>query len=170
MVNGAAMSALATALVLLAQTAHAEDNDKEPVLLELGAASEWSLLDGTGSLGPNAALDIPVIENWLEIEAGVSALFGNNHMEWDSGLLFKKPYALSESVEFEVGVGPAWLHTTGGGRTTNSLGGEAAIEFQVFPWPDRKLGWFLEPSYGYDFGRGHEQSLGVTLGLLIPLR
>ena len=111
-----------------------------------------------------------MIEDWLEIEAGVTPLVGNSHLEWDSGLLFKKPYALSKSVDFEVGVGPSWLHTTSGGRTTNSLGGEAAREFQVWPSPDRKLGWYLEPSYGCDFGRGHEQSLGVTLGLLIPLR
>ncbi len=170
MVNRAVTTALATALLLFAETAYAEDKDNEPVLLELGGVGEWSLLNGGGSFGPTAALDIPVIADWLEIEAGVTPLFSSSHMEWDSGLLFKKPYALSESVEFEIGVGPAWLRTIGAGRTTSSLGGEAAIEFQVWPSPDRKLGWYLEPSYGYDFGRGHEQSLGVTLGLLIPLR
>jgi len=170
MVNRATMSALATAVLLFAQTAHAEDKDKEPVLLELGAAGEWSLLDGTGSFGPNAALDIPVIEDWLEIEAGVTSLFRSSQTERDSGVLFKKPFTVSESLEVEIGVGPSWLHTTVGSRTTDSLGGEAALEFQVWPWPGRKVGWFLEPSYGYDFGRGHEQSLGVTLGLLVPLR
>jgi hypothetical protein len=170
MVNRATMSALATALLLFAQTAHAEDKDKEPVLLELGAAGELSLLDGTWSFGPNAGFDIPVIEDWLEIEAGMTTLFRSSQTEWDSGVLFKKPYTASENLEVEVGVGPSWLRTTVGGRTTNSLGGEAALEFQVWPWPGRKLGWFLEQSYGYDFGRGHEQSVGVTLGLLIPLR
>ena len=39
-------------------------------------------------------------------------------------------------------------------------------------WPatDRKYGWFLEPSYTYSFARGHEQSFGVSGGLLIPIR
>jgi hypothetical protein len=38
-------------------------------------------------------------------------------------------------------------------------------------WPsaDRKLGWFLEPSYSNSFIGGHEQSLGVSVGLLIPI-
>ncbi len=126
MVNRAVTTALATALLLFAETAYAEDKDNEPVLLELGGVGEWSLLNGGGSFGPTAALDIPVIADWLEIEAGVTPLFSSSHMEWDGGLLFKKPYALSESVEFEIGVGPAWLRTTGAGRTANSLGGEAA--------------------------------------------
>lgn len=38
-----------------------------------------------------------------------------------------------------------------------------------WPWPDRKFGWFLEPIYGYSFIGGHEQSLGVSVGLLIPV-
>jgi len=29
---------------------------------------------------------------------------------------------------------------------------------------------FLEPSYNYSFSNGHEQSLGVTMGLLIPIQ
>lgn len=169
MVNRAAMTAVATALLLLfAPSAHAED--QEPVRLELGGAAEGSLQGGGASFGQTVALDIPVIPDWLEIETGVTMLFGNNHMEWDSGILFKKPYELSKSVELEIGVGPAWLHTAGAGVPTNSLGGEAALEFQIWPTADRKLGWFVESSYGYDFGRGHEQSLGVSLGLLIPLR
>ena len=121
-------------------------------------------------LGPTAALDIPVIADWLEIEAGVTALLSNSHTEWETGLLFKKPYTLSESVEFEIGVGPAWLHTTNASRAGDSLGAEAALEFQIWPWADRRLGWYVEPSYGYDFGRGHERSLGLTMGLLIPIR
>jgi hypothetical protein len=32
-----------------------------------------------------------------------------------------------------------------------------------------KLGWFLEPSYDYSFGSGHDGSLGVSVGLLVPI-
>jgi hypothetical protein len=35
--------------------------------------------------------------------------------------------------------------------------------------PDRMFCWFLEPSYSYSFSQGHEQSLGATVGLLIPI-
>jgi hypothetical protein len=39
-----------------------------------------------------------------------------------------------------------------------------------WPTPDRKFGWFLEPSYTYSFSNGHEQSLGVSVGLLVPIK
>ena len=32
-----------------------------------------------------------------------------------------------------------------------------------------KFGWYVEPTYEYNFGRGREQSLGFTAGLLISL-
>ena len=44
------------------------------------------------------------------------------------------------------------------------------LDFQIWPFPERRFGWFIEPSYGYDFGLEHEQSFGVTVGLLIPIR
>jgi hypothetical protein len=63
------------------------------------------------------------------------------------------------------GVGPEWLHTTSGGKTADSIGGEAVLDFMFWPWPGRKFGWYLD----YDFGRGHEQSLGLSVGLLIAI-
>jgi len=38
-------------------------------------------------------------------------------------------------------------------------------------WPSKKhkFGWYLEPSYDYKFGPGHEHSLGVSGGLLISI-
>jgi hypothetical protein len=42
--------------------------------------------------------------------------------------------------------------------------------YLIWPWPDRKYGWFLEPSYTYSFINGHEQSLGIGVGLLIAIR
>ena len=38
-------------------------------------------------------------------------------------------------------------------------------------WPSRKhrFGWYLEPTYEYNFARGHEQSVGITGGLLISI-
>ena len=38
-------------------------------------------------------------------------------------------------------------------------------------WPARKhkFGWYLEPTYDYGFGSGHEQSIGMSAGLLIAI-
>jgi hypothetical protein len=44
-----------------------------------------------------------LIKDWLEIEAGVSMLFSSGRSEWDADLLFKKPFALSDKLEFMVG-------------------------------------------------------------------
>jgi len=56
-----------------------------------------------------------------------------------------------------------------GAQPADSVAGEAVVEFVYSPWPERHVGFFLEPSYAYDFGKGHEQSLGVTAGLHIGI-
>jgi hypothetical protein len=80
-------------------------------------------------------------------------------------LLFKKPFTLSDQVEFMVGVGPQWTFSPEGTK----IAGEFALDFMFWPTLDRRYGWFLEPTYSYSFSRGHEQSLGATVGLLIPI-
>ncbi len=62
-----------------------------------------------------------------------------------------------------------WAHTVGGGKTTDTLGAEAALDFMFWPWGKSRFGWYLEPSYGYSFASGHEQSLSVSAGLLIKI-
>jgi hypothetical protein len=49
------------------------------------------------------------------------------------------------------------------------IGAEVVLDFMFWPWPGRKFGWFLEPSYSYSFSSGHEQSLGVSVGLPVPI-
>jgi len=164
MIKCVATTALLATLLLFTEQARAEE--KEPAaIVEVGSAGEWSL-QGTSSFGPSAAIEFTPIEHWLEIEAGVSTLFGNGQTEWDTDLLFKKPFTLSDKVEFMVGVGPELMFA----RDATKIAGEAALDFMFWPTPDRKFGWFLEPSYSYSFSPGHEQSLGATVGLLIPIR
>ena len=166
MIKCGTMGLIAT-LLLTAGAARAEE--KEPsALIEMGGATEWDLRGGQ-SFGPAVAIEVTPLKDWLEIEGGVSPLFGGGHTDWNTDLVFKKPFTLSKTVEVEFGVGPEWLHTTGGGKTADSLGGEAVVEFQFWPWPNRNYGWYLEPSYGYDFGSGHAQSFGLTVGLLIAI-
>jgi hypothetical protein len=155
---------LMAALPFFAVNAQAED--KEPsAIVEIGAAGEWALPGGASSFGPSAAVEFTPIKNWLEIEAGVGSIFHGGHTEWDADLLFKKPFTLSDKVEFMVGVGPQWTFS----RERAQVGGEFALDFMFWPTVDRKYGWFLEPAYSYSFGNGHEQSLGTTVGLLIPI-
>jgi hypothetical protein len=82
-------------------------------------------------------------------------------------ILFKKPFSLSDKVEFMVGAGPQWSQTING---TGKLGAEFALDFMFWPTRDRKYGWFVEPSYSYSFSSEHEQSLGVSFGLLIAIQ
>jgi hypothetical protein len=158
------------ALLLLAGMAVSQTAAEEPgAVLELGAAGEQSLKGGGSSFGPTIAIEVTPIENWLELEGGVTSLWNHGKTEWDTDLLFKKPWTLSDKVEFMIGFGPQWIHTTGQGSTTNSVGAEAVLDFMFWPSSKHKFGWYLEPSYGYDFGKGHEQSLGVSVGLLIAI-
>jgi hypothetical protein len=145
--------------------------DKDPnVIAELGAAASQSLSGEGSSFGPSVAVEVTPIENWLELEAGVSPLFKRHSTEWDVDLLFKKPWTLSRKVEFMLGVGPEWIHTNSFGAKSNSVAAEGAADFMFWPSRKHKFGWYLEPSYEYSFARGHEQSLGISGGLLIAIR
>jgi hypothetical protein len=156
---------LISALLLCFGPALAQSVDKEPVaVIELGAATGWNLKDGSSSSGPTLAAEVTPIENWLELEAGITPLFGSNSTEWDTDLLFKKPWTLSHKAEFMFGAGPEWIHTK-----TNSAAGEAVLDFMFWPSGKHKYGWYLEPDYDYSFGRGHEQSVGMSGGLLIAI-
>jgi hypothetical protein len=139
--------------------------DKEPTaIVELGPAAEWGV-PGASSYGPSLAVEFTPIKDWLEIEVGAARMFHGGQGEWDTDILFKKPFTLSSQVEFMVGLGPQWTFSHGSTQT----GAEFALDFMFWPTADRKFGWFLEPAYSYSFSRGHEQSLGTTVGLLIPI-
>ncbi len=159
-------------LLLCAGTlfAQAVDVDKEPVaIVELGAANSRDL-SGGWSAGPDFAVEVTPIDNWLELEAGVTPLFTRHSTEWDTDLLFKKPWTPSEKVEFMVGIGPAWVHTRQFGVTTNSVAAEAVLDFMFWPTGKHRFGWYVEPGYEYAFGHRHERSVGISWGLLIAIR
>jgi hypothetical protein len=154
-------------LLSCAGAAQAADKDKEPsAILEIGGASEWSVANGAASLGPSIAVEVEPIKEWLELEAGFTPLFKKGDSpEWSTDLLFKKPFTLSKTVEFMIGAGPEWTYTD----RSSKVAAEFALDFMMWPWPDRKLGWFVEPTYSYSFSKGHEQAAAVSVGLLIPI-
>lgn len=146
------------------------NEDKEPVAtLELGAATSWNLRGGAATFAPNLAAETTLIENWLELEAGVSPFYTRNSTEWDTDLLFKKPWTISRKAEVMLGIGPEWIHLKQNGKAANSIAGEVAGDFMFWPTGKHRFGWFLEPAYGYSFARGHVQSIGMGGGLLIGL-
>jgi hypothetical protein len=151
-------------------SAQSVNKDPEPeAIVELGGAVGQDLKGGGSSFGGDLAVEFTPIENWLEIEAGTTPLFRHHSTEWDTDLLFKKPWTLSERVEFMIGVGPEWIHTRAYGLTTNAVGGEVVLDFMFWPSSKHRFGWFLEPGYDYSFARGHERSVGMSGGLLIAI-
>jgi hypothetical protein len=139
-------------------------------ILELGAEPARSLSGGGWTLSPTVAAEVTPIENWLELEFGVTPTFSHHSTEWDTDFLFKKPWILSKKVEFMFGVGPEWIHIRENGITNNSVAGEIALDFMFWPSPKRRFGWYIEPAYDYTFGRSHDQVIGVSIGLLISVR
>jgi hypothetical protein len=158
-------------LFLCSGVAFAQSVDKDPVAtVELGGAAGWSLKNGGSSFGADAAVEVTPIENWLELEAGVTPLFSRHHStEWNADLLFKKPWTLSRKAELMAGVGPEWVHTREPGMRANSIAAEAVVDLMFWPGGKHKFGWFLEPGYDYNFARGHERSFGIACGLLIAI-
>ena len=85
-----------------------------------------------------------------------------NRPEWDTDLLFKKPWTLSRKAEFMLGIGPQWTYLKQNGKTANSIAGEVAGDFMFWPSGKHRFGWFLEPAYDYSFAAGHPQSVGMS--------
>jgi len=146
------------------------DKDDPVAILELGAAASWNVSGGAATFAPNLAAEVTPIENWLELEAGVSPFYTHKSTEWDTDLLFKKPWTISRKTEFMFGIGPEWVHLRQNGKTSNSIAGEAAGDFMFWPTGKHRFGWYLEPAYDYSFAGGHQQSIGMSAGLLIGIR
>lgn len=138
-------------------------------MLEIGGATDRSLTESQSSFGPTVAVEFTPIENWLELEAGITPLFRRHSTEWSVDLLFKKPWTLSDTKEVMFGIGPEWIHSNSYGARMNSVGGEIVPDFMFWASKKHRFGWYLEPSYEYKFGPGHEHSLGLSGGLLIGI-
>jgi hypothetical protein len=149
--------------------AGARAKESEPTaIVEIGGAGGWGLKGGS-AYGTDLSVETTPIPDVLELEGGVTTMFSRGQTEWDADFLFKKPYTLSDSVEFMAGIGPEWEHVVTRTGTTNAVAAEAALDFMFWPWAERRFGLYLEPSYDYGFGHGHEQSVSISGGILIPI-
>ena len=137
--------------------------DKDPIaIVELGAATSWNLSGGPATFAPSLAAEVTPIENWLELEAGVSPFYARKSTEWDTDLLFKKPWIISRKAEFMLGVGPEWVHLRQNGKVTNSISGEIAGDFMFWPTGKHRFGWFLEPASDYSFAGGGMETCALS--------
>ena len=151
---------LATALLLSAHSASAAE--MEPLaVLGLGAAFERGSTEAQFSRGPSASVEFNVIKDWLEIEVGTSKLFRRGHSELEAEVVFRKPFDLSETTEFMVGLGPMWTRAKGEGTKTGTT---FMLDFMFWSSREKKYGWFIEPSYSIT--KGNERTLAVSVGLL----
>jgi hypothetical protein len=150
------------AAAAFAGTAAAEE--KEPTaVIAIGGAGEWGL-PGATSFGPSASVEFTPIKDWLEIEIGAATLFRRGVTEFETDVIFKKPFTLSDTLELMVGAGQAWSYTRDEGI---KWGATFALDLMVWPWPERKFGWFIEPAY--TITQDNEKSLSVSVGLLIAI-
>jgi hypothetical protein len=60
------------------------------------------------SRGPAVSVEFALIKEWLEVEVGGANLFRRGNSEWDADVVFRKPFTLSETTEFMIGLGPMW--------------------------------------------------------------
>jgi hypothetical protein len=146
------------------------DADEEIAILEVGASTNWNFTGGAATFAPNLAAECTPIEHWLELEAGVSLFLTRRSTEWDTDFLFKKPWTISKKAEFMAGIGPQWAHVRQNGRTSDTFSAELAGDFMFWPAERHRFGWYLEPAYNYSFAGGHQQSIGMSAGLLIAIR
>ena len=156
-------------LLFCSALSFSQSEKESAAVLEIGPAAGWSLTEGHSAFGPTVGVEVTPIEKWLELEVGATPLFRHHSTEWSLDLLFKKPWTLSDKREFMLGVGPEWIHTNAFGLKQNAVGAEVAPDFMFWTSRRHRIGWYLEPSYEYKFGPGHEQSLGLAGGLLIAI-
>ena len=144
--------------------------EKDPAaILEIGAATSWNVTGGAASFAPNFAVETTPIENWLELEAGVSPFFTHNSTEWDTDLLFEKPWTISRKAEFMLGVGPEWVHLRQNGTTSNSVSGEVAGDFMFSARPQTASAGFSNRPTTIALLE-YDESIGLSGGLLIAIR
>ncbi len=144
--------------------------EKEGIAVaEFGGAASGNISGGRSSFGYSVAVEATPIENWLELELGYTSTYSRRLTDKGLDVLFKKPWTLSPKAEFMFGIGLAWDHTKEYNVVTNSVGGEIALDFMFWPSGKHRFGWYLEPAYEYGFGNGHEQSVGMSAGLLVSI-
>ena len=139
------------------------DEGDHALILEFGAAGDWSRAEGFHP-GGTFAFEVTPIEKWLELEIGVTVIRADRSFEIPVDVLFKKPWRFSPQFEFMVGVGPELVHAIGPDHAT-FWGVSSVLDFMF--WPRKNLGWYVEPGYEVAFRGGSHHGLAIAAGLLV---
>ena len=159
---------VATLAVFCSKCCLSQSVEQEPAaVVELGGSLNRSFTENKSSVGPTIAVEFTPVKDRLELEVGLTSLFGHHSSELSADVLFKKPWTLSPTKELMLGIGPEWIHASAYGVRTNAVGVEVAPDFMFWTSRKHRFGWYLEPGYDYKFGSGHEHSISLTAGFLI---
>jgi hypothetical protein len=154
---------LAVTLIASGQGVAAAEKDNDPLWVAMiGAAGEWPT-HGNFQNGPSLAVEFNVIKDWLEVEVGSAKLFRGSNSEFETEVVFRKPFTLSETAEVMIGLGPMWSKAK---DESWKVGTTFVADFMFWTSPERKYGWFVEPSYSI-VNPGNERSFAVSAGLII---
>jgi hypothetical protein len=133
------------------------------LVFELGAESDLSTAEGLHT-GGTFAIEVTPIENWLELEFGVSVIPHPGGVEIPVDVLFKKPWRISRTVEFMAGVGPELIYSTVAHTTYWGL----SVVGDLMVWPSKNVGWYLEPGLERTFEPGkHQTGFAMAAGLIV---
>ena len=155
--------AAALALVLTA-CAIPQHDIEHSVVVGGGSAVEVELPKGTTHTGTNVFVEYNAIENWLELELGVSIFPQHGGVELSSDFLFKKPLRLTNNLEWMPGLGPEVVRAVHSPDSGTFLGGETVADFMY--WPSQHIGLWAEPSYDFVFRDGISHGIGTTGGFI----
>jgi hypothetical protein len=150
----------------LAAANEAAERDRVAVL-ELGVTGERELSERTSHLGPVVGIEVAAIENRLEIEFGASPYRSRGATNWELELPFKRPFRLSETIEVMPGIGPIWSHTPQPGERPSTWSAEVVLD--IFFWRSKRVGWYVEPSYGVTLGNGNKKFAASTGGFFFAV-
>ena len=118
-----------------------KDADDTVAILEVGASTSWNFSGGAATFAPNLAAECTPIEDWLELEAGVSPFYTRNSTEWDTdfssrsrGLFPARPSSClvwgrnglisNETAKRRIHSPESWLETSCSGQQEGTaLGG-----------------------------------------------
>jgi len=156
---------LCLAVVFATVGAAAQDDREHALVLKMGPAGEWPTNE-RANFGGTFAVEKSIIENWLEIEAGLTVLGTTGQTELSGDIIFKKPFRISPKFEFMVGVGPSIARPLNGENHSTTVSAAFTLDFMF--WPTPNLGWYLEPTWTVN-PRNGQQSFAASVGLLIGI-
>jgi hypothetical protein len=160
-----AAAGLCLTLAFGAPGAVAQDDREHALVLKMGPAGEWPSHD-RANFGGTFAVEKSIIENWLEIEVGLTMLGTTGQRELSGDIIFKKPFRISPNFEFMIGVGPSISRTLNGEDQSTTVSAAFTLDFMF--WPTPNVGWFVEPTWTVN-PRNGQQSFAASVGLLIGI-